>query len=169
MKKLNLVRMTGVFLLIFCTNSLINAQLKNISNGKQIDEKLVGVWFGSETDKQTEGVSKKWEMTRNDDGTFILDFEFIQNGKTQNTQETGDWWIENGQFYESHSGSDLTDVYDYKPLGTTRVKFKATKMNVDMNADTYEFIDTRKTTPSRKDKETSTKKDNKVKNSEKYQ
>lgn len=149
MKKINLKKITFVFLFIFCANSFMIAQLKTISNGKQIDEKLVGIWVGSEKDKQIEGVSKSWEMTRNVDGTFVLDFQFTQNGNTQNTQETGNWWVENGKFYEYHAESDLTDIYVYKPMGTKRVKFKAAKMNVDMNADTYEFIDTRKVSPPR--------------------
>lgn len=170
MKKINLNKITFVFLFIFCANSFLNAQLKTISNGKQIDEKLVGVWFGSETDKQIKGVSKKWEMTRNADGTFIIDFEFTQNGHTQNTQETGNWWIENGKFYEYHDYSNETDVYEYKPMGKTRVKFKSTKMSMDMNAAAYEFIDTRKVTPSRKVDNSSTKNTNKVQsNSDKYQ
>lgn len=166
----NLTMKKLVLVLTLIVATTINAQLKTISNGKQIDEKLVGVWFGSENDKQIAGVSKKWEMTRNADGTFKLDFEFTQNGQTQNTQEKGDWWIENGKFYEYHSDSDLTDVYEYKPMGKTRVKFKATKMNVDMNADTYEFIDTRKVTPSRKNDGLSLKNAIKVKSvQEEYQ
>lgn len=146
----NLKKITFVFLCILGLNSFLNAQLKTLSNGKQIDEKLVGVWVGSENDKQIDGVSKEWEMTRNEDGTFILDFTFTQNGKSQNTQETGDWWIENGKFHEYHAGSDLTDTYEYKPMGTTRVKFKSINMSMEMNTDSYEFIDTRKITPTRK-------------------
>ena len=170
MKKINLNKITFVFLFIFCANSFMNAQLKSISNGKQIDEKLVGIWVGSETDKQIEGVSKSWEMTRNADGTFILDFEFTQNGNTQKTQETGNWWVENGKFYEYHFESDLTDIYEYKPMGSKRVKFRAAKMNVDMNAPIYEFIDTRKETTSRKNDDSSSRNTNKVQsNSDKYQ
>ena len=53
-----------------------STQMTTLENGKKIDNRLVGVWSGSEKDQQIDGVSKKWDMTRNADGTFILDFVF---------------------------------------------------------------------------------------------
>lgn len=150
MRKQYLKKITLVFILFFSFNSFLTAQLKTLSNGSQIDEKLVGVWTGSEIDKQIKGVSKEWEMTRNEDGTFVLDFTFTKDGETHHSEETGKWWIENGRFYEYHNGSDQTDIYEYKKMGRTKVKFKSKSMSTDMNTDSYEFIDTRKITPSKK-------------------
>ncbi|MDR2206457.1 MAG: hypothetical protein LBE36_09945 [Flavobacteriaceae bacterium] len=118
--------------------------MKTLSNGKQIDNRLIGIWTGFESDKQIESMSKKWEMTRNDDGTFVLDFKYTQDGKTFNSIETGNWWIENGKFYEFHEESGGTDVYEYTVIDKNHIKFKSVNISIDMNVDSYEFIDSRK-------------------------
>ncbi|MBU8882393.1 hypothetical protein KSK37_04760 [Kaistella sp. DKR-2] len=127
------------FLVISCSN-----HVKTLENGKKIDSRLVGVWSGSEKDQQIEGVEKKWDMTRNADGTFILDFVFTQNGLSQKTQETGNWWVEGNKFYEFHEESEQTDVYTYSVLNKNQVKFKSQSISISMSNDSYEFIDTRK-------------------------
>ncbi|MBU4539280.1 MAG: hypothetical protein L6264_05435 [Weeksellaceae bacterium] len=127
------------FLVISCSN-----QLKTLENGKKIDSRLVGVWSGSEKDQQIDGIEKKWDMTRNGDGTFILDFVFTQNGRSQKSQETGNWWVEGNKFYEFHEESGKTDIYTYSVLNENQVKFKSQSISVNMNNDSYEFIDTRK-------------------------
>ncbi|MGZ5188043.1 MAG: lipocalin family protein [Kaistella sp.] len=119
-------------------------QLKTLENDKKIDNRLVGVWSGSEKDQQIDGIEKKWDMTRNADGTFVLDFVFTQNGRSQETQETGMWWVEGNKFYEFHEESGKTDIYTYSVLSENRIKFKSQSISVGMNNDSYEFIDTRK-------------------------
>ncbi|MBH1959553.1 MAG: hypothetical protein I8H68_05545 [Flavobacteriia bacterium] len=119
-------------------------QLKTLENGKKIDNRLVGVWSGSEKDQQIDGIEKKWDMTRNADGTFVLDFVFTQNGRSQETQETGNWWVEGNKFYEFHEESGKTDIYTYSVLNENQIKFKSQTISIDMNNDSYEFIDTRK-------------------------
>lgn len=131
-----------VFSLIFLTSCATN--IKTIDGGKQIDNRLIGVWYGSETDKQIEGVEKKWEMTRLGDGTFTLYFTFVENGQSQNIEETGSWWVKNGIFHEYHEVSGNTDIYNYKVLSTEQIKFTAKSISMDMASDDYEFIDTRK-------------------------
>ena len=121
-----------------------STQMTTLENGKKIDNRLVGVWSGSEKDQQIDGVSKKWDMTRNADGTFILDFVFTQNGRTQENQETGNWWIEGNKFYEYHEESGKTDVYTYSVLNENQIKFKSQSISVGMNNDSYEFTDTRR-------------------------
>lgn len=121
-----------------------STQMTTLENGKKIDNRLVGVWSGSEKDQQIDGVEKKWDMTRNGDGTFILDFVFTQNGRTQETQETGNWWIEGNKFYEYHEESGKTDVYTYSVLNENQIKFKSQSISVGMNNDSYEFTDTRR-------------------------
>ena len=83
-------------------------------------------------------------MTRNADGTFVLDFVFTQNGRSQETQETGNWWVEGNKFYEFHEESGKTDIYTYSVLNENQIKFKSQTISIDMNNDSYEFIDTRK-------------------------
>lgn len=119
----------------------LTAQMVEIANGKQIDERLVGTWEGSEKDEQMDGMSKKWTMVRNADGTFELDFTAFLDGEDVSTNETGTWWIENGKFHEYHEYSRLTDIYEYEVLSKKKVKFKSSVLEMDMNTDSYEFID----------------------------
>lgn len=119
-------------------------QMTKLDNGKEIDNRLVGVWVGSESNQQIEGVEKSWEMNRKSDGTFELDFTYTQEGETHYSDETGKWWIENGIFHEFHDYSGKTDLYSYEVLNKDQIKFSAKNFNVDMVSDTYEFIDTRK-------------------------
>ena len=138
--KTNHLKFISLFLiLVSCQNGLTE-----LSSGKEIDDKLVGVWVGSEKNKQIEGVEKTWEMKRNSDGKFELDFNFTENGKSYELHETGNWWIEKGRFYEFHDTSGKTDIYKYEVLDDNRIKFSSKQIGVEMNTDNYEFIDTRK-------------------------
>lgn len=122
-----------------CSNKLIT-----LENGKKIDQRLIGTWIGSEKDKQIEGAEKSWEMIRKIDGTFVLDFKLNDAGEIIEFTETGNWWVENGKFYEYHDDSGKTDIYDYIVLDENRIKFISILINVEMNSENYEFIDTRK-------------------------
>lgn len=137
---------TNYITVLLCSIFLISCGSKasTLPNGKQIDPRLAGVWAGSEADKQMEGMTKEWVMTRNTDGTFVLDFTFTQDGNTNKNVETGTWWIHDGKFYEAHSESGMTDIYTYDVLANDHIKFKAVHNSMDMNTESYEFIDTRK-------------------------
>jgi hypothetical protein len=124
---------------VSCSNKLIH-----LENGKKIDSRLVGTWIGSEKDKQLAGSEKSWEMIRKADGTFSLDFKVINNGKTYKFIETGTWWIAKGKFHEFHKESGKTDIYAYKVLNANSIQFTAEQISVEMNAESYVFIDTRK-------------------------
>lgn len=138
MKFLNFSLLLLVSLLLL---SSCSTNFKTLDNGKKIDTNLIGTWKGSETDKQIAGFYKSWIMQRNSDGSFVLNFTFTENGKTKNWKETGSWWIKNNLFYEFHNESQLTDTYEYTILNENQVKFKSKKMSIEMNADSYEFID----------------------------
>lgn len=139
MKSLKLIIAFGLLILTSCST-----HLKTIDSGKKIDTRLIGVWYGSEKDKQVDGMEKKWEMSRLVDGTFTLNFTFIENGQSQTSKETGNWWVENGTFMEFHEVSGNTDMYKYKVLNNEQIKFIAKNISVDMASENYEFIDTRK-------------------------
>lgn len=128
-----------MLMMVSCAN-----YFTTVSTGKKIDTRLIGTWAGAETDKQIEGFHKSWEMVRNADGTFKLDFKFNQNGTMQQVLESGSWWVENGKFYEYHNESKKTDIYEYTVLNNDQVKFKSRDISVGMNTDSYEFIDHRK-------------------------
>ncbi|WP_157474522.1 lipocalin family protein [Dyadobacter sp. Leaf189] len=128
-----------LLILASCSNGLTTT-----SPGKKIDNRLVGVWTGSEQDQQIEGAQKIWEMTRNSDGTFLLNFKTIIKGESDEHTEKGNWWVKNGKFYEFHDDSGETDIYKYEVLDNNRIKFISKQINVEMNTESYEFIDTRK-------------------------
>ncbi len=129
-----------VLLMVF---SLSFAQDKKQNKENKLDKQLVGSWSGSEKDQQRTGVEKHWIQHRFEDGTFVLLFMTIDNGAVDKFIEKGQWWIEDGKFYELHTYSGLTDIYDYKVLDKNHVKFKSTNLAIDMEVETYEFIDTR--------------------------
>lgn len=140
MKYFNLLMLSlSFFFLTSC-----GSHLMNLSNQKQIDKRLVGTWVGSEKDDQIDGMEKSWEMKRNADGTFVLDFRFNVDGKIQHSMENGSWWIENGKFHEFHEYSGKTDLYRYEVLDKNQIKFSAETINIAMNTEEYSFIDTRK-------------------------
>ncbi|MGG5578306.1 lipocalin family protein [Myroides sp. C15-4] len=142
MKNFNLWMLS--FILLFFTSC--GSHLITVNNEKQIDKRLVGTWGGSEKDEQMEGLEKQWEMQRKADGTFVLDFSYKLDGNANNGIEKGNWWVENGKFYEFHEYSGQTDVYQYEVLDKNRIKFSAEKISVDMATENYTFIDTRKKT-----------------------
>lgn len=120
------------------TKQLSNRQLK------RLDKALVGTWVGSETGNQLKDVKREWEMVRNEDGTFVLNFKTHFVDYTSEDTETGYWWTKNGKFYEYHSGQK-TDIYAYEVLNENEVKFIAKKIRAYFEGDaSYEFIDRRK-------------------------
>ena len=130
-----------IFSILFTACS---SKLTTLSNGKKIDNQLVGVWTGSEKDQQSQGTTKYWTMTREADGTFELDFTYVEDGEKSGFIEQGKWWIEGGKFHEYHNNTQMTDIYTYKVLNEKQVKFKSVKISIDMEKTDYEFIDTRK-------------------------
>lgn len=120
------------------------SSISTLPNGKQIDPRLAGEWVGSETDNQMEGMKKEWIMTRKKDGTFVLDFTFTKDGESHKNVEEGTWWIKDGKFHENHEDSGMTDIYTYEVLDKNHIKFKSVDISIDMNKESYEFIDTRK-------------------------
>ncbi|SDW90858.1 lipocalin-like domain-containing protein [Flavobacterium degerlachei] len=124
-------------------SSCSTAKLTTLTNGKQIDNRLVGVWKGSETGQQLADVNKEWEMERNSDGTFNLKFKTISEGITDEFEEAGNWWVKGSTFYEYHTDSDNTDTYKYTALKKEQVKFKMLSSEVNFEEGNYTFIDTK--------------------------
>ena len=141
MKTLNYLTVVLLSLLfVSCSSS---SHLVKLNNGRKIDTRLVGKSVGSETDQQYADTKKSWIMEKNTDGTFILTFTVIQNGQTSKWKETGNWWVEKNIYHEFHDESGLTDQYYYTVLNEKQIKYKSKSVGVEMNTDTYEFIDTK--------------------------
>lgn len=69
---------------------------------------------------------------------------FVLSIESNEHTEKGNWWVKNGKFYEFHDDSGETDIYKYEVLDNNRIKFISKQINVEMNTESYEFIDTRK-------------------------
>lgn len=118
------------------------SQSKNVQKNK-IDQKLVGTWKGSETDQQVEGMTKYWVLSRFADGTFSMMFTTSQNCEINSHVETGQWWIQNGEYHELHYISGNTDIYTYSFPTENTVKYKV--LDSKIVGETYEFTDTKVT------------------------
>lgn len=123
--------------------SLISFGQNPDTKKNKIDPKLVGSWSGEEDDKQIVGMHKSWIMHRFDDGKFLLLFVAVQDGEINTVTEKGQWWVNDGKFYELHKTDGKTDIYTYEVLDDKHVKFKEDKMSIKQNSEDYEFIDTK--------------------------
>lgn len=142
MKKLSLPILPLLTLIVLAFSSCKTNQ--SLVNGKSIDPRLVGTWAGSEKDQQVEGFSKEWEMTRNQDGTFVLDFKAISQDEVVESIETGTWYTDKNKFYEFHTESNKTDSYTFEVLNKDEVKFVMIDSEVNFDKPNYTFIDKRK-------------------------
>ncbi len=115
----------------------------SIKSSKQLDVRLFGSWKGSEQRQLIEGVQSSWIQHRFEDGKFLLLASYIDNGDIIQDAEKGEWWIEDGLFYELHYFSNKTDVYEFEVLDNNHIKFKSKSMAYETNTETYEFIDIR--------------------------
>lgn len=133
----------SLFMVLLLNSCSTTNKTTTLPNGKQIDNRLIGIWKGSENDKQMADLKKEWEMERNSDGTFSLNFKTFYQGKTDEFTELGNWWVKGNTFYEYHTDSDKTDTYTYKVLNKEQVKFKMLSTEIDFNEENYTFIDTK--------------------------
>jgi hypothetical protein len=132
-----------LFLLISVLTLSSCGSVKTSAGGKKVDQNLVGIWQGSENDKQTAGMKKEWIMNRSADGTFTLQFKTIYDGSTDEFTEKGRWWTKGNKFYEYHDNSGKTDTYTYLVLNENQVQFEMLDTEVDFENKNYTFIDTR--------------------------
>ena len=131
------------FVIEYTSKILDDSKIEIIEPKREVDVRLVGEWFGEEKNKQIKGMSKKWNMKRNPDGTYEINFEFTQDGETIKNTENGKWWTEGNKFFEFHESTGMTDEYEFKVLNIDQVKFKMINTDVDFENKKYTFIDTR--------------------------
>lgn len=133
-----------LFISVFFFGFMGCSGVKTLSSGKIIDKNLVGVWTGFEIDKQMKGVRKEWEMTRKKDGSFSLAFNAITPDGNIKFYEDGNWWVEQGTFFEFHNESGKTDSYQYIVLNKDEIQFRMMDTGAPFYDPNYSFIDTRK-------------------------
>ncbi len=128
-----------IIIVVLITNFGFSQETNNIQN-KSIDPKLVGCWKGSEVGQQKKGVSKYQVSCRFENGTSTVLFITInKNGEVIQETENGKWWVENGKYYEFHTVSGMTDIYEYETIEKS-VNFKAIELMGKKNPD-YSFFD----------------------------
>lgn len=131
------------FLTVILISTVSCSSIKTLSNGKKIDERLVGKWEGSEKDKQIKGVEKEWVVERNQDGTYTINFTLTSEGEKEKSTEEGIWWIENNTFFERSEDSRKADSYKYTVLNKEQVKFEMLSTGMQFEDKNYTFIDTK--------------------------
>ncbi|MBX3639347.1 MAG: hypothetical protein KIS65_08485 [Nitrosomonas sp.] len=99
--------------MIFCCTA-IAVQSGQHTSDSSVDVRMIGIWQGEYAEK--DGALKSWVQTRNEDGTYRIEFRFVETDGTMHPlTEEGQWWIENGLFYElAPSWMEQPDVYQYR-------------------------------------------------------
>lgn len=110
---------------------------------KDIDKSLVGTWVGSETGLKNKGTKHEWEMIRNQDGTYIINFKTHYPYYISESTEEGYWWTKQGFFYE-HCKGYKTDIYEYKVMNENEIEFKSIKIQTYFVAESHLYTDRRK-------------------------
>lgn len=108
-----------------------------------IDERLVGIWSGSEKDQQAEGLETRWVQHRYKTGKKITYFTYIYQGRESHSVNKGKWWTKDGLFYETTPRGKKPDIFTYEVIDRNHVLFKAVKVSEDLANQSYQFIDTR--------------------------
>ncbi len=108
---------------------------------KSIDNKLVGIFKGTEVDGQVKGLTKNWIVNRFQNGDYVIMFTTIAGCKVESFVEKGIWWIENGKYYELFSNSDEPSIYDYQVSDNGNIGFKVKSSDVKYESKEYEFFD----------------------------
>lgn len=112
------------------------------NSDRYLDESLIGIWKGIESNQQIEGMEKLWEMTRYPDGTYSIKFKIDFRGFISESKEEGEWWIEDGKYHEKHSNSQITDIYDFELLDGNKIRFELLESPSQFNNENYQFVDT---------------------------
>ncbi|WP_297324751.1 hypothetical protein [Nitrosomonas sp.] len=87
--------------------------ISSINQRPSLDVKLIGVWSGEYLEEG--GTVKKWMQTRNADGTYAIEFSFVEvDGTIKSFAESGRWWVQDGLFYEiALPEKEQPDRYQY--------------------------------------------------------
>ncbi len=144
MKKIHLKFVFLLCAVVFvssCANKITKSELLM---ERKIDNRLVGIWQGSEEGKQIKNTKKEWEINRKPDGTQISNFKAYNGDEVVETEETGVWWVKGDRFFEKIEGSEKPDEYFFTVLDKDQVQFKMIKTDINFEDPNYTFVDTRK-------------------------
>lgn len=103
------------------------------------DQQLVGIWKGSESNRQFDGTEKHWILQRFENGKFIIMFTTNQDCTVQTFTENGEWWTKDGKYYEKNGNSPI-DIYNYEVKNRKTINFRSIKLQGVDKSD-YSFSD----------------------------
>jgi len=104
----------SLLFLLFFKGTVLLAAIDQKVQSLSIDVRMIGIWQGEYTEE--DGALKRWIQIRNEDGTYRIEFRFIElDGIVHRLAEDGKWWVEKGLFYEiTPSWMTQPDVYQYR-------------------------------------------------------
>jgi len=110
-------------LLWFLNGTLANSAIDQNSRRLSIDIRMIGNWQGEYIEK--DGSLKSWGQIRNEDGSYRIEFRFVElDGTVYRLEETGKWWVEKNLFHEiAPSQMQQPDVYQYHFKGNGCIEF----------------------------------------------
>lgn len=90
---------------------------------------MIGNWQGEYTEK--DGSLKSWVQTRNGDGSYRIEFRFVElDGTVYRLEETGKWWVKKNLFHEiATSQMQQPDVYQYRFQDNGCIEFLLVESN----------------------------------------
>lgn len=91
---------------------------------KTIDPRFVGKWKGSDEGKVIPEQINFWMINRKASGMFEIIFEtHYEDGKVEQSFETGNWYVIDGVFYEYRESDEQTDMYQFEFLTPQIIQF----------------------------------------------
>ena len=98
-----------------------------------IDDRLIGAWTGEYIEE--DGATKSWTQKRKADGTYLIEFKFMElDGTINRFTEAGKWWVKDGLFHEiAPAWMKNSDSYQYQ--------FKDDRCIEFLLVDSHESID----------------------------
>ena len=133
------IRLIILIFTLFMSSCMTSSKLSK-RQLKHIDKSLVGTWVGSEIGVQNKDTKREWEMIRNQDGTYIINFKTHYPDYTSERTEEGHWWTKQGFFYE-HCNGYKTDIYEYNVVSENEIEFKSIKIQTYYVAESHSFTD----------------------------
>lgn len=132
--------MKNLFIAVMMIASVLSYSQDYIGK-KEFDINIQGCWKGTEKDQQYEGITKYWVSCRLEDGRSLLLFVTMDKfGNVNQHTENGNWWTNDGKFFEYHKKADALDIYVYKILSKEKIEFRSYQINGKKD-DSYLFID----------------------------
>lgn len=104
------------------------------------DQQLVGIWKGSEKNREHDNTEKHWVLQRFENGKYIIMFSVKQDCDVETLTEKGQWWTKDGKYYERSSSSKFVDLYNYEVKDKKVVNFKSIELNGERDSG-YNFSD----------------------------